>query len=158
MNRFQILILILILFIKYRTIECILHTNLINGENITLLWKISQDFESFVVAIIIGQLLQISVSQMITDMLLLSWTQSRTSTLFFTYILTSTYVNVSNTTDDNRRWIAYPSGADELNTGVLFGSCWSIHYLVLLYYVMLTIVSLFVLFLLYFLISINGFC
>jgi hypothetical protein len=55
---FQILILILILFIKYRTIECILHTNLINSENITLLWKISQDFESFVVAIIIGQLLQ----------------------------------------------------------------------------------------------------
>ena len=29
-----------------------------NGENITLLWKISQDFKSFVVAIIIGQLLQ----------------------------------------------------------------------------------------------------
>jgi hypothetical protein len=87
MNHFQILILILILFIKYRTIECILHTNLINGENITLLWKISQDFESFVVAIIIAQLLQ---NICITDnhgYVTLSWTQSRPSTL-------STNINV----------------------------------------------------------------
>jgi hypothetical protein len=93
-----------------------LHTNLINGENITLLWKISQDFESLWSPSSLVNCYKISVSQIITNMLLLSWTQSRPSTLFFTCLLISTYVNVSNTTDDTRTWRAYPSGAHALNT------------------------------------------
>jgi len=85
---------------------------------------------------------RLSVSQMITDMFLLSSTKSGPSTLFFTYLWISTCVNVSNPTYDTGTWIAYPSGAPEFNSGVYFGSCCSIHS----YFVLLTIVSLFVLF------------
>ena len=61
---------------------------------------------------------RLSVSQMITDKFLLSWTKSRPSTLFFTYIRISTCVSVSNTTYDTRTSIVYPSGAPEFNSGV----------------------------------------
>jgi hypothetical protein len=64
----------------------------------TLTWKISQHFESFVVAIIIGQLLQNICITDDHDMFLFSWTQYRPSTLFFTCLRISTGANVSKMT------------------------------------------------------------
>ena len=77
---------------------------------------------------------KISVSQMITDMFLLSSTKSGPSTLFFTYLWISTCVDMSNPTYDTGTWIAYPSGAPEFNSGVYFGSCCSIHSYILFFW------------------------
>ena len=87
-------------------------------HSVTLTWKISQHFERFVVAIISGQLLQ---NICITDdhgYVPFVMNTIRPSTLFFTYLRMSGCASVSNTTDDTRTWIAYPSWAHELNTGV----------------------------------------
>ena len=69
------------------------------NSRLLLTRKTSQPFECFMVAIIIGRLLQ---NIGITGMFLLSWTQYRPSTLFFTYLRISMDFNMSSTAYDTR--------------------------------------------------------
>ena len=88
------------------------------NRGLLLTRKTSQQCARFMFSIIIGRLLQNICITDDTDMFLLSWTHSRPFTLFFTNLRISTDASINNTTFDTRTWIAYPSEAHELNTGV----------------------------------------
>ena len=146
-----------------RHFKWILNTNLIYGDKITLLhlhgrsvnisrvlWSTSSLVNCYI----------ISVSQMTMDMFLLSWTQSRPSTLLFTYSLYQVRVIMVFTvvrllTD----FVCLYTYEFWLSLCKMDRS--SVILLLPLFiddFVLLTIVSLFVLFFLCFLISINGLC
>ena len=130
----------------------------------TITWKISQHFESFVVSIIIGQLLhffrngciksgslRVHSFRLLTDFVCLYtyefwlclWKIVRSLVILLLPWFTEYLYH---------RWPWICSFCHEHSPALL--PCYSLIY----YFAMLTIVSLFVLFFLYFLISINGFC
>jgi hypothetical protein len=129
----------------------------------TFTWKISQHFEGFVVSIIIGQLLHFFRNACIKSGSLrfhifpvVDWF----CLFIYLWVLTLPledcsefgYFVITFTEYLYHRWPWICSFCHQHSPALL--PCYSLIY----YFAMLTIVSLFVLFFLYFLISINGFC
>ena len=140
-----------------------LNTNLINGDEITLLFLHGRSVNISIFLWSLSPLVncyRISVSQMIMDMFLLSWTQSRPSTLLFTYSLYQvrviTVFTVLRLLTDFVCLYTYEFWLSLCK--IVRSSVILLLPLFIYDFVLLTIVSLFVLFFLCFLISIIGLC